>query len=200
MINSEETIGKVLAGLRDTETPQGMERRILAAIDARASQRQAVNRRWAWSVALASMIAVSLFVAITAIHRHEHSSTQSQQHVLPAESAAGTLEASLLPHEPITPTRTPVRNAPPERKMQPISATDAVLLREMRAPSHPAPAAPLTHEEKLLLRAVHIGDPQVMAMLDPEVRAWEEAERESEFQKFVEQSGNEDHESNQTTE
>jgi hypothetical protein len=59
----------------------------------------------------------------------------------------------------------------------------------MHAPSHPAPVAPLTNEEKLLLRAVHTGDPQVMAMLDPEVRARQEAESDAEFQKFVEQSG-----------
>jgi len=84
--------------------------------------------------------------------------------------------------------------------MQPISAADAVLLREMRAPSHPAPEAPLTSEEKLLLRVVHTGDPQLMAMLDPEERAKQEAASEAEFQKFVEQSGKENHESNQITE
>jgi hypothetical protein len=70
----------------------------------------------------------------------------------------------------------------------------------MRAPSHPAPEAPLTQEEKLLLRAVHTGDPQVMAMLNPEVRARQEAESEAEFRKFIEQSGKEDHESDQITE
>jgi hypothetical protein len=201
MINSEETIGKVLAGLREAQASPGLERRILAAIEARASQRQAAKpSSWTWSVALAGMIAACLFFAITAIHRHEHPSTQAQQHVLPAESTGGTEEASLLPHEPIAPTRTPARTAAPARNVQPISADDAVLLREMRAPSHPAPVAPLTNEEKLLLRAVHTGDPQVMAMLDPEVRARQDAESEAEFQRFVEQSGKEDHESNQTTE
>jgi hypothetical protein len=104
--------------------------------------------------------------------------------------------ASLLPHEPIA----PIRTVAPERKANPISTDDAVLLREMRAPSHPAPAAPLTREEKLLLRAVHTGDPQVMAMLDPEERARQEAVSEAEFRKFVEQSGKDVHESNQTTE
>lgn len=104
--------------------------------------------------------------------------------------------ASLLPHEPIAPART----AAPKRKANTISAEDVLLLREMRAPSHPAPEAPLTNEEKLLLRAVHTGDPQLMAMLNPEMRARKEAESEAEFRKFVEQSGNEDHKSDQITE
>ena len=72
---------------------------------------------------------------------------------------------------------------------QPISAAEAVLLREMHAPSHPAPIEPLTQEEKLLLRAVHTGDPQVLAMLNPEVRARQEADSKAEFQQFIEQSG-----------
>jgi hypothetical protein len=109
-------------------------------------------------------------------------------------------EASLLPNETFGATGTPARTAVPARNVQPIIAEDALLLREMRAPSHPAPEAPLTNEEKLLLRAVHTGDPQVMAMLDPEVGARQDAESEAEFQKFVEQSGKDVQESNQTTE
>jgi hypothetical protein len=200
MINSEETIGKVLAGLRDTETPPGMERRILTAIEARASEHPVVAPRWVWSVALAGAVAVCLFMTIAVIYRHGQTPTQAQQHVLPAESVSGTQEALLLPQKPISPTRMTIRNTPPGRKLQSVSAADAVLLREMRAPSHPAPEAPLTHEEKLLLRAVHLGDPQLIAMLDPEERARQEAASEAEFRMFVEQSGNDDHKSNQTTE
>jgi hypothetical protein len=69
----------------------------------------------------------------------------------------------------------------------------------MRAPSHPAPEVPLTQEEKLLLRAVRTGDPQVIAMLNPEERARQEAASEAEFQEFVEQSNKEDQQSDQTT-
>ena len=200
MINSEETIGKVLAGLRDSEASPGLERRILAAVEERASAHSAATPRWAWSVAMAGIVAACLLFAITAIYRHEHPATQSQQHTLPARSAGGTQEALLLPQKPIAPIRTTVRIAAPARSVQTVSAEDAVLLREMRAPSHPAPEAPLTNEEKLLLRAVHTRDPRVMAMLDPEERARQEAESDAEFQKFVDQSSNEDQESNQTTE
>jgi hypothetical protein len=200
MKNAEEAIGKVLAGLRDTETPPGMERRILAAVEAHASQPFTATSRWAWSIAVACVVAVSLLIAITAIHRHGQTPNQAQQHAIPTESAGGAQRALLQPQEPIAPARAQARTTTPQRKVPPINADDAVLLREMRAPSHPAPVAPLTKEEKLLLRAVHTGDPQVMAMLDPEVRARQEAESEAEFQKFVEQSGKDVQESNQTTE
>jgi len=200
MIHSEEAIGKVLAGLRDAEASPGLERRIMRAVEAHASQRQAAKPSWAWSVAFAGVMAACLLIAITAIYRHVHPSTQAQQQVLPAASAESTQDASLLPPKPIAPTRTPIRIAAHVQKVQAVSAEEAVLLSEMRAPSHPAPAAPLTKEEKLLLRAVHLGDPQVTAMLDPEERARQAAESEAEFQKFADLSDDEDQESNQPTE
>jgi cell division protein FtsN len=202
MINSEETIGKVLAGLRDAEASPGLERRILDAVEARASARQVATPRWTWGVAMAGVVAVCLVLAITAIHRHENSSTQVRHSAVPADSLSAnrpekdTQVASLLLHDPIAPIRTVAQ----VRKAQPIITEDAVLLLEMRAPSHPAPAAPLTKEEKLLLRAIHTGNPQVTAMLDPEERARQDEESEAEFQKFVEQSGKEDNESNPITE
>jgi hypothetical protein len=192
MINSEEIIGKVLAGLRDAEASPGLERRILAAIEERTSQRPVATPRWVWGVALACMIAACLFLAITAIQRHGQNKMQALYSVVPTDTLPAngpekdTQVASLLPHESIAPIRTVAQ----ERKAQPFITEDAVLFREMRVPSYPAPEEPLTKEEKLLLRAVHTGDPQVMAMLDPEIRAREEAEREAEFQKFIEQTGN----------
>jgi hypothetical protein len=196
MKNPEEAIGKVLAGLRAAEASPGMERRILAAVEKRAAQRPAATPRWAWSVAMAGVAAASLFIAITAIHRHEHPLTQAQQHILPAEPARDAQPATLLSQKPIE----YIKAAAPRRTATRIRAEEAVLLSDLRAPSHPAPEAPLTNEEKLLLRVVHSGDPQLIAMLNPEIRAKREAESEAEFQKFAEQSGKEDHESDQITE
>jgi hypothetical protein len=200
MINSEETIGKVLAGLRDAQASPGLERRILATVEVRTSQRQAAKPSWTWGVAIVSVVAACLFLAITAIYRHGQPSTQAQHHAAPAESAGDAQEALLLSQKPLTSTRSPIRVATPMRRVKTISAEEAVLLRDMRVPSHPAPEAPLTNEEKLLLRAVHLGDPQVMAMLNPEVQAREEAESEAEFQKFVDQSSKDIQEPNQPTE
>jgi hypothetical protein len=58
----------------------------------------------------------------------------------------------------------------------------------MRAVSHPAPEAPLTEEEMLLVRIAHRADPQELAMLNPQVRARRDAESEAEFLKFVDDS------------
>jgi hypothetical protein len=209
MNSCEQAIDKVLAGLRDCEAPPGFERRILEALEDRESAKSASRGRgrnplglltparwaatqpWAWRVVLAGILAVS--VAITAIRPSRHVSTQSKVHAVPAGSFSQEVpggvaqNANLRPNNPIAPI-THVGNKKPARNARLIASTDSVSLREMRAASHPAPQAPLTQEEKLLLRIVHAGDPQQMAMLNPEIRARQEAENEAEFQEFVEQS------------
>jgi len=111
-----------------------------------------------------------------------------------SEKTVGVQQEPAPSNRPIEPIRQAARSKAPRRPEHQVSDGDAVLLSEMRAPSHPAPQAPLTNEERLLLRAVHLGDPQVIAMLNPEVRAREEAESEAEFQRFVNQSGKGDSE------
>ncbi|MGA3264961.1 MAG: hypothetical protein ABSC47_13065 [Terracidiphilus sp.] len=190
MKNPEEAIGKVLVGLRDAEASPGMERRILDAVEARASQRPAATPQRTWSIAMAGVAAVSLFIGITAIHRHGLTSTQAQQHVLPAEMARDAQPATLLSQKPIE----FIKAVAPRRTATRIHSEEAVLLSDLHAPSHSAPVEPLTNEEKLLLRVVHTGDPQLIAMLNPEERARQEAASDAEFRKFVEQSGNGDSE------
>ena len=68
---------------------------------------------------------------------------------------------------------------------------DSLAMREMMAPSQPAPPMPLTKQEKLLLRLVHKGDPVELAMLNPELRARQIAEGRAEFQRFFEQKTSE---------
>jgi hypothetical protein len=58
----------------------------------------------------------------------------------------------------------------------------------MRAVSHPAPEAPLTEEEMLLVRIAHRAGPQELAMLNPQIRARRDAESEAAFLKFVDGS------------
>ena len=92
MKSSEEAIEKVLAGLRDAEAPDGMERRILERLDERASMRSRSSWRrlrpiWlvmparplmvrslAWGVALAGIFAIAL--AVPAIRRLGHAPVQ----------------------------------------------------------------------------------------------------------------------------
>ena len=48
MKNSEEAIDRVLAGLRDVETPAGLERRVLEGLEERGAARAGVCEGLAW--------------------------------------------------------------------------------------------------------------------------------------------------------
>lgn len=201
MRNPENAIEKVLAGLRDTEAPLGLESRVMAAVEMRTSIQPIPASRRAWRMALAGAVAASLALAITAMYWHGYRLKQSKESVVAPKSFSSEgpgrniRSGSVRAREQIMTGRTKA----PARKGQQTGVDDAVLLSEMRAPSRPAPEEPLTDEEKLLLRAVRLGDPQVTAMLNPEVRARQEAESEAEFQRFADQSGNGDSERNLNT-
>jgi hypothetical protein len=59
-------------------------------------------------------------------------------------------------------------------------------LREIRAANHPAPEAPLTEEEKLLIRIAHKGDPAQIAALDSSLWHERDARERAEVRSFFE--------------
>ncbi len=210
MKNSEEAIEKVLAGLRNSNAPSGMERRILAAVQDHASARS----RWcwprlrpiwlvtqpsrtapmsvAWGVALVAIF--TLVLAVPAIHRRGHSLAQPKTNSVPL--AALPPAASGIVAEVAQPPA-PGSNIQPRRKTNTRRASSinhSVALRKMRAASYPAPPLPLTEQEKLLLRLAHKGNPVELAMLNPEMRARQDAESKAEFQRFFGQSTSGDNE------
>jgi hypothetical protein len=201
MKNPEQAIDQVLAGLGKVEASPGMKRRILANLEESALVSAKGAPRRVWQMVWLGMTVASILIAVAVVHQPGKTSTKVPRHEVvstpPSANGPGTRvqQASHLPVEKIL----PARGARPAQTVRRISAGDAALLAEMRAPSHPAPEVPLTQEEKLLLRAVRTGDPQVIAMLNPEERARQEAASEAEFQEFVEQSNKEDQQSDQTT-
>ena len=200
MRDSEETIQRVLTGLRDAEAPRGMERRIVNALETRASGLAAANARgwkpdWltarVWRVAFAGVIAVSLAISlgIGAMHRYGLPPTQSEVDsasagAMEAVRTAGPQESALHPQGQTAPERAKSYS----RKARLRGSAYEASYSEMRAMSHPAPQAPLTVQERLLLRMVQTGDPEQIAMLNPEIRAKQEAQSEARFQEVVEQS------------
>jgi hypothetical protein len=212
MKNSEEAIEKVLAGLRDSEAPAGMERRILDALENPASARSRSGWRWlrpmwlvtpahpvaigslACGVALAAIFAVAL--AIPAIRRLGHAPVQSRINLAPAgsvplapsEAVAKSAQAPLPGSSVRSVEKTNVPGKMDTRTAGTVRDStgdgDSVALSEMLAPSHPAPPMPLTEQERLLLRIAHKGDPVEMAVLDPMLRAARDAEAQAEFQSF----------------
>lgn len=191
MKNSDEAIERVLTGLREAEAPIGMERRILEAVQERASTRSARLPLWAWGGAFACTAAVC--VVISMIHRVEHVPIQSNLRPVSAGMLPIVPEAAVKSEmpplsQPIVHVKANVKSA------KVVRAKDSVTLREMRAASFPAPPMPLTEQEKLLLRVAHRGDPEELAMLNNEMRAKQEAEGKAEFQKFFEPSTTGDNE------
>jgi hypothetical protein len=210
--NSGEAIEKVLAGLRDTAAPDGMERRILAGLEERAAARsRSVWRQllpvWApanpvavgslvCGVALAGVFVVAL--AIPAIRRLGHAPVQAPQQTgrnsVPAGAAALTVSEAASGSARSALSRGGARSIGKKEAEMSAAGADVVLdsdsaaLEEMHAASYPAPPMPLTEQERLLLRLVHKDDPVELAMLDPKLRALQDQEDKAEFQRFFGQS------------
>ena len=77
---------------------------------------------------------------------------------------------------------------------KPVRQEESTPQHETVAENHPAPEAPLTEEERLLLRFAHRADPQQLEAFNPALRSasppWsaEEKEEKAEFQRFFEPS------------
>ena len=208
MKNSEEAIERVLAGLREVETPDGMERRILDGLEGRAAQARSGWRRsmpmrlvmpqgrfaareLGWGLISGAALAGVLFLAfaIPAMRKAGRAPVRSRIDVAgvkvvpmaPSGIAPGDGErASPGSGVPWRGTR----DAPETESVREADSGDSVALSETRAASFPAPPMPLTEQERLLLRLLHKVDPVEIAMLDPRVRAMQDAEEKAEFQRF----------------
>jgi hypothetical protein len=191
-LSGDERLDRILDGALASYTPAGPRFGFEDRLRARIAEETVVVRRpvlslpWVW-VAPVLLVAA---LAFAAIYFHRQLPRESEQLPGPATGpvlAGANTTAQDNSHLP-RPRALPATAKQPEHKNKPVSAIDQVALQEMRAPSHPAPEEPLTQEEKLLLRVVHRGDSREMAILNPEVRAKNEAEDEAEFRQFVEQS------------
>jgi hypothetical protein len=203
--NSEEIVDQLLQGLRDAEAPAGMELRILHALEDRArgvspSKRRwngtSAARRWYWPVALGAAAAIMLLLTFV-LHRpaHDPASVTAQSQVPPAHSAAQphALPSLVSVVSIVSEATPPPAKKPASRHASSLSADSAeerLCLRELRTPSHPEPPEPITAEEKILLRIAHTAAPEEIAMLNPEIRAHQQAISAAEFERFAQSSTN----------
>ena len=207
MINSsEEAIRKVLAGLRGCDVPLEMEHRILKAVQDQASAESRSGWYWSrpiWLVSLGApilsrhllfglvvtgMLAIALIIPLShRAHRVDDAASQSKKAALARVGPLPLATPSLLASSgPVPPTASDFRSTGKkwERAVELVRHSDSLALRELNAASRPAPALPLTHEEKMLLRLIHTIGPQQLAILNSEERAKHEAEADAEFQQF----------------
>ncbi len=194
MKDSDQAIGKVLSGLRDAEVPAGMERRILETVQNHASahsrwdwltaaQYRIVGRPMAYAAALTGIVA--LVLAIPVIHQRRYAPVQSAKAIpsapLPPAPSATVAENS-KPQRPATISRT-LRKLKP-KSLELVDAQESLAMREMNAPSRPAPSLPLTEQEKLLVRFVRTSTPEQLAANDPAKWAAHDAQEQAEFDRF----------------
>jgi len=177
MKNSDESIDRVMAGLRDVEAPEGMERRVLAAIEERAAARSGYSWR-TWSFGLAAVVVLVAAVVVS---------------VAPRQRKHSNFAAVKLPTVVTVPAPVALvqrRNTRVLRFAQNDVNSYGVQREETRAEEPvtsggiPAPPMPLTEQEKLLLHLAHRSDPQELTPLIAEVRARKDAEFDEEFQEF----------------
>jgi hypothetical protein len=82
------------------------------------------------------------------------------------------------------PTGCPTLDAQRQGGVAQASPTDAQLLADLHAPSHPAPPLPLTSQEKLFLHMLRYGNLTELAELSPIVRAKKDADETAAFKVF----------------
>jgi hypothetical protein len=177
MKDTDGTIERLLAGLRDAEPPAGIERRILDALEGIETREAAASASlWRWrlrpATAMLLACAVILMAAITVQqHRHATPDLKSTDVRQPAKPEAPVQKARAVPLR--TRSRVPVRHP-----------QDVPAAEETQAASFPPPPLPLTEQERLLLRLAHRRDADNMAILNPDVRTDQTAKATEQFQHF----------------
>lgn len=214
MKNSDEAVERVLAGLREAEALEGMERRILEAVREGVPERgRWAARRWAaplrlagtmsWATAAAG-VAVIAGVLCWSPLRGSHMGGRAGNPNLMAKGQVGAVAAPVAEFQAAAagPVQLPPRRLTAQsgnriraRRPAGVREGDSGDLRKVSAVSFPAPPMPLTEQERLLLNLAHRGDPELLAMLNPVARATRDAEEKAQVENFFEPATTEgDHE------
>jgi hypothetical protein len=178
----DERMDAILRGLRDTRPATGFEDRMLTAVHAVAT-RQATSARegrrklwpfpsWAQALAMATVTALLLFTVVA--HHHGHQSASVMHASAATQSAirlSHSVDASRGNHGPEAYRSAPrtFEQAKPAAQPKAIARDNEsdLALAESRAPSLPAPVAPLTQQERLLIIATRSGELSQLAELQP---------------------------------
>jgi len=189
----DDAVDQVLAALRNAASPEGMEARIAQRLQQHAAGMPArrlylpagptLVGAW-WRGALTGAAAATLVagVVLFGAHLFRSRSTPAQTTGFAANHSSAT---------PAVPASAPVPCAnrtvlqaygtvPPagERHLRADTGAETV------APSPAAPRSGLTQQERELARLARTADPAVLATLNPEAQARQEAQEEADFDKF----------------
>jgi hypothetical protein len=190
----EDAIHQTLAGLREVPVPEGLERRILRALEDPATvqtrPRRFANLAWGMAAAcgLATIVAAALFFipGRTAPHRsakHEDSNTAQRT----SENTSKKLTAPTPPAAPrlaSTEHLNPVRHSRLHHASSATPVRTEVAASDDRPVNIPPPPLPLTRQERLLLEIAHRRPPFELAMLTSARREAQEQRERNEFEQF----------------
>ena len=177
----DETIERTLAGLRQVESPSGLEGRVLRTMRDRIDTApEPVDSRgsaaWIHWAGFGLVTTAALLMVATALDRHSGGRSEHQ--------AAVALSPA---PEVVAQRNTPRSESDGTVSVRPSSHQMHRVIHEVRhqqLTSFPASEPPLSEEERLLQRIARTGDEQQIAMLNPERRAKDEAAREAAFEQF----------------
>jgi len=189
----DDAVEKVLAALKTAAPPEGMDARIAE----RLRQAQAATTALPWRNRIAASLPTAAWwrgaltgaamatLAIAAVLFLQRATR------IPPKPIAATPPSAQVTAMPVSGTAaTPCPNPTVLRahSIAPVlevpPPTAATLRAENRAQSRPAPAMPLTPQERELSRLVRTIGPGQLATLNPETQAKLDAEDAAEFEKF----------------
>ena len=183
----DNAIDKVLAALRDATPPEGMDARIAARLEQCVQQAQPTPSRWrnlligsspvaAWGRGALTGAAFALLAVAIIVALHHTPAPLPQQ-----------VTASSTRNPTTTPVSTSSRSATPCAHPAAFRVATAAIphaaetpwtedIAENTAPSRPAPAMPLTSQERQLVRLVRTSNPNELAAISHESQAKQPAE------------------------
>jgi len=165
---SDQDISRTLSALSHAEPPTGLERRVLLAVEQRVhaqSERKHFTAAW---IAVPATIVLAALLVLT--HRNPAQPTQQA-------SSPPALPFVVIPQETVP---SPIR-VPHISLLRCGSSPTRIVTGE---PGYPAPEAPLTDQEKLLLRLARRPNEGIVAMFDPAIREERAAADKAEFDFF----------------
>ena len=183
MSRADESVERVLAGLRDVSAPAGMELRVMQAVEQRAANN--VPNRWSglWAtVWIVAGCAAAIIVAAAVVPAIRRSNTPAQVHLNAAPASATAVTREAAGGRVIYAVEQPVVRSQARATMRRAAAGRA--RSAALTTNRPAPPEPMTKEERLLLEVARRQDPKALELLNPEAQRAREMEAKAEFDRF----------------
>jgi hypothetical protein len=157
----DELLNSALAHKRGAEPRPGLEGRILERVRAAAGEQSTGGKVWKLWVAAATAAVVIMFVAIRVAHHSHRPVPQTSQaaNAVPATSPRETLKANAEP----TPAAGPATKVAQPKRIARHESKPSHRVEAHHWPSQFPTPAPLSDEEKALIRYVQETPPQVLA-------------------------------------